>query len=126
MDKIEKFKTMEKILREIEDLKNSETAVIKKIGQIETENMNANVQGLDKSLNEIYDGVYKNLQSVEDLQTSFTETVADFKSKNNITDEMLLELVNTLFLVMVVQGRHQEYPSPFAIFPFGVFKIADL
>ncbi|WAC10695.1 hypothetical protein [Dyadobacter pollutisoli] len=92
MDKIEKFKTMEKILREIEDLKNSETAVIKKIGQIETENMNVNVQDLDKSLNEIYDGVYKNLQSVEDLQTSFTETLADFKSKNNITDEMLLEI----------------------------------
>ncbi|SKC10232.1 hypothetical protein SAMN05660293_04207 [Dyadobacter psychrophilus] len=91
MDKIEKFKTMEKILREIEDLKNSETAVIKKIGQIETENMNVNVQNLDKSLNEIYDGVYKNLQHVEDLQTSFTETVADFKEKNNITDEMLLE-----------------------------------
>jgi len=91
MDKIEKFKTMEKILREIEDLKNSETAVIKKIGQIETENMNVNVQNLDKSLNEIYDGVYKNLQQVEDLHTSFTETVADFKEKNNITDEMLLE-----------------------------------
>jgi predicted aldo/keto reductase-like oxidoreductase len=92
MDKIEKFKTMEKILREIEDLKNSETAVIKKIGQIETENMNVNVQGLDKSLNEIYDGVYQNLQHVEDLQNSFTETVSDFKAKNNITDEMLLEL----------------------------------
>jgi hypothetical protein len=91
MDKIEKFKTMEKILREIEDLKNSETAVIKKIGQIETENMNVNVQNLDTSLNEIYDGVYKNLQHVEDLHTSFTETVADFKEKNNITDEMLLE-----------------------------------
>jgi hypothetical protein len=92
MEKIEKFKTMEKILREIEDLKNSETAVIKKIGQIETENMNVNIQDLDKTLSEIYDGVYKNLQVVEDLQTSFTETVADFKSKNNITDEMLLEL----------------------------------
>lgn len=92
MDKIEKFKTMEKILREIEDLKNSETAVIKKIGQIETENMNVNIQDLDKTLSEIYDGVYKNLQIVEDLQTSFTETVADFKAKNNITDEMLLEI----------------------------------
>ncbi|NIJ51089.1 hypothetical protein [Dyadobacter arcticus] len=92
MDKIEKFKTMEKILREIEDLKNSETAVIKKIGQIETENMNVNVENLDKTLNEIYDGVYKNLELVEGLQTSFTETVADFKTKNNITDEMLLEL----------------------------------
>ncbi|MCE6988827.1 hypothetical protein [Dyadobacter sp. CY323] len=92
MDKIEKFKTMEKILREIEDLKNSETAVIKKIGQIETENMNVNVENLDKSLNEIYDGVYKNLEIVETLHTSFTETVSDFKEKNNITDEMLMEI----------------------------------
>ena len=92
MDKIEKFKTMEKILREIEDLKNSETAVIKKIGQIETENMNVNIQNLDKSLAEIYDGVYKNLENVESLHTSFSETVSDFREKNNITEEMLMEL----------------------------------
>jgi len=91
MDKIEKYKTMEKVLREIEDLKNSETAVIKKIGQIETENMNLNVQGLDKTISEIYDGIYKNLELVEGLHTSFTETVSDFKEKNNISDEMLLE-----------------------------------
>lgn len=92
MDKIEKFKTMEKILREIEDLKNSETAVIKKIGQIETENMNVNLQELDKSLNSIYDGAFKNLENIEGLHHTFTETVSDFKEKNNITDEMLLEL----------------------------------
>ncbi|WP_439559175.1 hypothetical protein [Dyadobacter sp.] len=92
MDKIEKFKSMEKILREIEDLKNSETAVIKKIGQIETENMNLNIQDLEKSLNDIYDGAYKNLENVESLHNSFTETVSDFKEKNNITDEMLMEI----------------------------------
>ncbi|MCE7062860.1 hypothetical protein LZG94_22355 [Dyadobacter sp. CY343] len=83
---------MEKILREIEDLKNSETAVIKKIGQIETENMNLNIQDLEKSLGAIYDGAYKNLENVETLHTSFTETVSDFKEKNNITDEMLMEI----------------------------------
>jgi GTP-dependent phosphoenolpyruvate carboxykinase len=92
MDKVEKFKSMEKILREIEDLKNSETAVIKKIGQIETENMNVNIQELEKSITLIYDGAYKNLENIEGLHTSFTETVSDFKEKNNITDEMLLEL----------------------------------
>lgn len=92
MDKIEKFKTMEKILREIEDLKNSETAVIKKIGLIETENMNVNIEELDKSISEIYDGAYKNLENIEGLHTSFVETVSDFKEKNNITDEMLLEI----------------------------------
>ena len=92
MDTIEKFKTMEKILREIEDLKNSETAVIKKIGQIEAENMNVNVQDLEKSINTIYDGAYKNLENIEGLHNSFIETVSQFKSKNNITDEMLLDL----------------------------------
>ena len=92
MDTIEKFKTMEKILREIEDLKNSETAVIKKIGQIEAENMNVNVHELEKSISTIYDGAYKNLENIEDLHNSFIETVSEFKSKNKITDEMLLEL----------------------------------
>jgi hypothetical protein len=92
MDNIEKYKAMEKILREIEDLKNSETAVIKKIGQVETENMNVNVDGLETSLNEIYDGAYKNLEHIETLHTSFTEKVSDFKEKNHITDDMLLEI----------------------------------
>jgi len=92
MDKIEKFKAMEKVLRELEDLKNSETAVIKKIGLIETENMNLNIQELEKSIATIYDGAYKNLENIEGLHTSFVETVSDFKEKNNITDEMLLEI----------------------------------
>jgi hypothetical protein len=92
MENIEKYKAMEKILREIEDLKNSETAVIKKIGQVETENMNVNVDGLETSLNEIYDGAYKNLENIEALHTSFTDKVFDFKEKNHITDDMLLEI----------------------------------
>lgn len=92
MDKIEKYKTMEKVLREIEDLKNSETAVIKKIGQIETENMNLNIQELEKSITLIYDGAYKNLENIEGLYTSFSEKVADFKEQNKITDEMLMPL----------------------------------
>lgn len=91
MHTIEKYKTMEKVLREIEDLKNSETAVIKKIGQIETENMNLNIQSLEKSIAEIYDGAYKNLENIESLHTSFTDSVSEFRDKNNITDEMLLE-----------------------------------
>lgn len=92
MEKIEKFKTMEKVLREIEDLKNSETAVIKKIGQIETENMNLNIQEIEKSIAVVYDGAYKNLENIEGLHTSFSEKVADFKEKNKITDEMLMEI----------------------------------
>jgi hypothetical protein len=69
--------------------------VIKKIGQIETENMNVNIQELEKSITLIYDGAYKNLENIEGLHTSFVETVSNFKEKNNITDEMLLEIRET-------------------------------
>ncbi len=92
MDKIEKFKTMEKVLREIEDLKNSETAVIKKIGQIETENMNLNIQEIEKALTEVYDGAYKNLENIEGLHAIYSDKVSDFKEKNKITEEMLMEI----------------------------------
>ncbi|PWJ60106.1 hypothetical protein CLV98_101282 [Dyadobacter jejuensis] len=92
MNKVEKFKTMEKILREVEDLKNSQTAVIKKIGLIEAENMNLNDQELQKSLNVIYDGVHKNLQTVEGLFHTFSDSVATFKLKENITAEMLMDI----------------------------------
>ncbi len=92
MNKVEKYKAMEKILRELDDLKNSQTAVIKKIGQIETENMNLNNQVLEKSLLKIYDGVYQNLQVVEELHQTFGESVKGFKAKENITDEMLMDI----------------------------------
>ncbi len=92
MNKVEKYKAMEKILRELEDLKNSQTAVIKKIGQIETENMNLNNQDLEKSLLKIYDGVYQNLQVVDELNMTFAEAVSTFKEKEKITDEMLMDI----------------------------------
>ena len=46
MDKAKKFELMNKIVRELEDLQNSQTALITKIGQIEVDNMN----GLNDSL----------------------------------------------------------------------------
>ena len=35
MDKMEKMKVMDKVVRELEDLANSQTTLLKKIGQIE-------------------------------------------------------------------------------------------
>jgi hypothetical protein len=40
MDKAQKFELMNKVVRELEDLQNSQTALITKISQIEVDNMN--------------------------------------------------------------------------------------
>ena len=39
MEKLEKLELIDKLLRELEDLKNSQTSVMKKIGQIEADNI---------------------------------------------------------------------------------------
>ena len=40
MDKLEKKRMMEKMLRELEDILNSQTSLLKKIAQLEAENIN--------------------------------------------------------------------------------------
>lgn len=87
MDKKEKYSLMAKIVRELEDLKNSQTAVIKKIGQIETDNINLDNKTLTKYLSTIYENVDKNLEGVYSLFTTFSEETEKFKKDNNITDE---------------------------------------
>ena len=49
------MEAMDKMLRELEDLKNSQTSVLKKIAQIEADNMNANVALLDAELPEVHE-----------------------------------------------------------------------
>ncbi len=40
MDKTEKLHLMEKILRELDDVVNSQTSLLKKVSQLEAENIN--------------------------------------------------------------------------------------
>ncbi|PZP43587.1 MAG: hypothetical protein DI598_15580 [Pseudopedobacter saltans] len=87
MEKREQYLTMAKIVRELEDLKNSQTAVLKKIGQIEAENINLDNKTLSSNLSDIYENVDKNLVRVDELLSKFSEETETFKTKNNITEE---------------------------------------
>ena len=40
MDKLQKLELMDKMIREMEDVKNSQEAVLKKVSQVEAENIN--------------------------------------------------------------------------------------
>lgn len=84
MDKIEKLELMNKVLRELDDLKNSETSVLKKVAQIETENINLGVGVLEKALPGIYELSDKTIEAIDAALVDFTAHRDKFIKDNNL------------------------------------------
>jgi hypothetical protein len=84
MDKLEKFEMMDKILREFEDLRNSQISVLKKISKIEADNINLGVGLLEKKLPEMWQNVDSNLNLVSALEEEFQTYRDQFYTDNNI------------------------------------------
>lgn len=90
MDKIEKMHAMEKMVRELDDLVNTQTSVLKKVGQIEAVNINLGNSLLEKQIPEIYAKADETLNIATALQEEFT-TAKDKFIKDNKLDEVLPE-----------------------------------
>lgn len=73
MEKLQKLEFMDKILRELEDLKNSQTAVLKKLAQIEADNITLGVSLLEKKLPDLHEEVDSSVITVTDLLEEFQE-----------------------------------------------------
>ncbi|MEN2283112.1 hypothetical protein AAGF08_13295 [Algoriphagus sp. SE2] len=84
MDKLDKLDMMDKILREFEDLRNSQTSVLKKISKIEADNINLGVKILEEKLPDIFFAVDNNLSLVTDLEEQFQEVRDKFYKDNNL------------------------------------------
>ncbi|HEY1009253.1 MAG: hypothetical protein ACO1NS_13980 [Daejeonella sp.] len=84
MDKLKKFDLMEKITHELEDLKNSQTAIVQKIGKIEIDNFDLGNKTLEKVLPEMHQNVSDNLDKIAEILSSFAEAKDDYEKKNNI------------------------------------------
>ena len=84
MDKLIKLELMDKISRELEDLENSQTSVLKKIAKIEADNINLGVALLDTRLAELYEKVDGSISTVAALKEEFTEHRNKFFSDNNL------------------------------------------
>ena len=84
MDKMQQLNLMDKILRELEDLNNSQTAVLKKIAQIEADNINLGVELLDDRLPDVHEEVDAGIQIVSTLLTEFKERRDQFYLDNNL------------------------------------------
>lgn len=80
---------MDKILRELEDLKNSQTAVLKKIAQIEADNINLGTDILSDTLPDIHEKVDDSINKVSELIDKFQE------QRNSYEQDHQSELIET-------------------------------
>lgn len=82
MDPKQQLTLMDKIIRELDDLRNSQTSVLKKIAQIEADNINLSVGVLSDGLPDLHEEVDHGLQKVNELHEQFTEYRNKYENEN--------------------------------------------
>lgn len=90
MDKPEKKHLMEKMVRELEDILNSQTSLLKKIAQLEAENINLGNSILEKRLPDIHGKVDDGITEIAVVVEEFTAAKNKFITDNKL-DEVLPE-----------------------------------
>lgn len=84
MDKLQKFELMNKVVRELEDLQNSQTALITKISQIEVDNMNGlNDSYLESNLGDMHSKIASNVDAINEIFAHFERQRDDYAEKNS-------------------------------------------
>jgi ElaB/YqjD/DUF883 family membrane-anchored ribosome-binding protein len=84
MDKIKKFDLMAKIVNELEDLKNSQQAIIVKLAKIEVDNIELANKRLEKDLPDMHQRVADNLDAIAGILEDFASQTDQFSDTNNI------------------------------------------
>jgi hypothetical protein len=77
---------MNKVVRELDDLVNSETSLLKKLGQLEADNINLGDKVLEQELSGIYEHVDNALSETSSLLTTYTGIREQFIKDNNLEE----------------------------------------
>jgi len=96
MDTLKKFALMEKIVHELEDLKNSQQAIIQKLTKIEVDNIDLGDKRLEKDLPDMHQRVSDNLDTIAGILEDFAVKTDQFNSKNNIAGLREQEAIDKL------------------------------
>lgn len=96
MDKLKQFDLMEKISRELEDVRNSQQAVLEKIGKIEVDNMELGDKVIESKIPEIYQRTADNSDAIREILDSFKQKTDEFGEKNNVTKLREQQEINNL------------------------------
>ncbi|MEO6001413.1 MAG: hypothetical protein ABIN89_31465 [Chitinophagaceae bacterium] len=86
MEKTEKLVIMNKVVRELDDLVNSETSLLKKLGQLEADNINLGDKVLEAELSGIYEHVDNALSETSSLHSTYTGIREQFIKDNNLEE----------------------------------------
>jgi hypothetical protein len=84
MDKRQKLDLMDKVQRELDDLKNSQTSVLKKLSQIAAHNITLGVDLLDDKLPDLEEKINATLTTTTDLSEAFGEYRTKFFTDNKL------------------------------------------
>ncbi|TCV19987.1 hypothetical protein EDC17_100386 [Sphingobacterium alimentarium] len=84
MDKLKKFELMAKITRELEDVRNSQQAVLEKIGKIEVDNIELGDKLIENKIPDIYSRTAQNADAIKEILEEFERKTDDFGEKNNV------------------------------------------
>src|ERR1700722_15116862 len=84
MDTLKKFNLMEKIVHELEDLRNNQQAIMQKLAKIEVDNMELGDKRLEKDLPDMHQRASDNLDTIAGILEDFEVKTDQFNSKNNI------------------------------------------
>ncbi|HLT89281.1 MAG TPA: hypothetical protein VKZ57_16980 [Sphingobacterium sp.] len=96
MDKLKKFDLMAKIVRELEDVRNSQQAVLEKIGKIEVDNIELGDKLIESKMPDIYQRTADNADSIREILESFQEKTEEYSEKNNIDKLREQEAINNM------------------------------
>ena len=82
MEPRQQLALMDKVIRELDDLKNSLTSVLKKITQIDADNINLGVELLNDGLPELHEEADATLAKASALVDQFTEHRNKYEQDN--------------------------------------------
>lgn len=86
MNTADKIALMDKIQRELQDVVNSQTSVLKKIAQVEADNINLGNKLLSDALPDIHEHVDNSITETNELLEKFKEVYDDFVAKNPVLE----------------------------------------
>ena len=84
MDTLKKFALMEKMVHELEDMKNSQQAMLQKLTKIEVDNIDLGDKRLEKDLPDMHQRIAENLEAIAAILEDFAVQTAKYSSQNNV------------------------------------------
>ena len=84
MDKVQKLELIDKIQRELKDLEQSQTAVLKKVSQIAAHNITLSVELLDQKLPDLQESIDANVVTITEISEEFEAYRDKFFSDNKM------------------------------------------